>query len=1254
MAFNINLGTIFSKQVKFLIRSADRYRDEKKWEQASSLYKKALKINKNLPDIWIQYGHALKESGFIKKAVEAYEYAESLNQTYDVYLQLGHGLKLLGLNERAAISYARAKEISPENSEAKAEFRQLGYENIAKVAISDTKKDSFFRKNIYNEEYYSFFGPKIKENLEKYDYENIEDLLFKNHLSSEFLSYFDSKFYFYLNNMGEVYQDDLRYLCILHFIINGIDNISPLNSEMEFDPSFYEQNYDYKYNINASDLYRYWLNYGIKNNHAPNATAGLIYDNNIYCKEFLSKFDYNFYKEARGSVLPKDNKFQIINDFLGGGFLNCESIISPDYYNSRIFKATAHRATLKGDNNLGIKIFEYILSWLPDDSESLQGLGDCYFKEKKYLNAIWCYLKVIELKKDNRWTFKNLVECYMQMRCYEKSYETITEAVQRYSQYPMMENTRYSIMEKFFHQSVKNYELLAKVGKITEGQKEISKYCQLVTKPFYESYKNNKKIKSIALYGLLELKQCKFYRIDQKIEQLKKAGFKVTLFNPDADLEKFSASTDHFEAVIFYRLAPLPSVILAIEAAKRAGLTTFYEIDDLLFLPEEYPGPFDGYAGQINRETYNMLAMGVPLFAHAMSMCDYGIASTPSLARQMEPFVKKGKVYVHRNGMGSDHERYLQYQQDTNEKPYITIFYGSGTLAHKKDYLELLEPALIYIAEKYPDKVKFVLMGWLPITDALKKAAGENLTVIEPVWDVHEYWSILRESDINIAVLKSSLNVDCKSEIKWMEAAMFGIPSVLSRTATYEEVINHGINGFLCDTVNDWKNTLDSLVKDKALRHYIGKNAQLDVRKNYTIKKMGNNLKNIFNDIPIPANDVSAKKKILIVNVYYAPQTIGGATRVVYDNVNYILGNYKDEFDIQVFTCVDEDNKDYKIKIYCQDGILVKGVSRSVAGEKMTPYEDKVIGNIFREHVKRFKPDLIHFHCIQRLSLSVVNETIKAKIPYIITAHDGWWISDNQFIIDEFGNEVLYNFSDPIGTLNRLGRESFSRMQALRPALFAARKLLPVSKKFGDLYRQCGIPNVEDVENGVSNIISLEKIPSSDGLVRIAHIGGMVKHKGFDLLKRAVSTHTYKNIRIVVVDHSKSSEYSHEEIWGTTPVSVIGKVEQKDIAKLYQNIDIVIAPSIWPESFGLVTREALINKCWVIASDRGAISDNITNGENGYIIDVNDSVSLSEILREVDCNHLKYISHPKEIKQIKKSDEQSEELISIYRNIINN
>jgi glycosyltransferase involved in cell wall biosynthesis len=124
----------------------------------------------------------------------------------------------------------------------------------------------------------------------------------------------------------------------------------------------------------------------------------------------------------------------------------------------------------------------------------------------------------------------------------------------------------------------------------------------------------------------------------------------------------------------------------------------------------------------------------------------------------------------------------------------------------------------------------------------------------------------------------------------------------------------------------------------------------------------------------------------------------------------------------------------------------------------------------------------------------------------------------------------------------------------------------------------------------------------------------MSTHKGYDLLKTALEEGHFPNMQLIVVNHALHSGEVHYSKWGDTPVEFRAKTKQSEVAKLYAQFDVLIAPSIWPESYGLVTREALQAGLWVIASDRGAIGDCIIEGINGNIVNVEDHLALMNVL----------------------------------------
>lgn len=129
-------------------RIADSLRDRRLWRDAVAAYAEVLRLAPGRSDIWIQYGHALKESGDVAKAKDAYEQALALDATpADSWLQLGHALKLLGNNERAISAYSAALERQPSLTAAVNEIVGLSDSSRARLfpghgfdALQDTLK----------------------------------------------------------------------------------------------------------------------------------------------------------------------------------------------------------------------------------------------------------------------------------------------------------------------------------------------------------------------------------------------------------------------------------------------------------------------------------------------------------------------------------------------------------------------------------------------------------------------------------------------------------------------------------------------------------------------------------------------------------------------------------------------------------------------------------------------------------------------------------------------------------------------------------------------------------------------------------------------------------------------------------------------------------------------------------------------------------------------------------------------------------
>ena len=410
---------------------------------------------------------------------------------------------------------------------------------------------------------------------------------------------------------------------------------------------------------------------------------------------------------------------------------------------------------------------------------------------------------------------------------------------------------------------------------------------------------------------------------------------------------------------------------------------------------------------------------------------------------------------------------------------------------------------------------------------------------------------------------------------------------------------------------------------------------------------MSNNLLDLLNYDLKKSNTL--RKKILIVNVYYPPQDWGGATHVVRDNVNELCKNYKDDFDIEIL-CTEYgglNDLSYKCDSDLLNKIRVWRVTTPYQEEgDLTPKDNRIF-DTYDEIIDLINPDLVHLHCIQRITTSLIDKIIQRKIPYIITAHDGWWISPNQFIINNEGVQEYYDYKN---SYNQSKRSTI-----LKPYLESANLITTVSEAFKKIYESCGIKNIINIENGIvkKNLPKSERFHNKK--VMLAHMGGCEFHKGLDLIEEILKKSSFENLEFTYIDYSQSEDFIKKDVWGLTNVYKYGRFEQSKVFHFLSDKNILIVPSRWPESYGLVVREGLLSGCRVITSNQGALFQDIKEGENGFIFDLEDAKnSLFSILDFINTNYKSFLNPLKNPYIPRTVNKQVEEFTEVYKSILFN
>lgn len=975
---------------------------------------------------------------------------------------------------------------------------------------------------------------------------------------------------------------------------------------------------------NASEALTHFLNFGRDEGRFSNLHSWALDKGAAsYLSEHVRAKDIVRMNELQGMEITIGDFIEVLN-----GENSTPISISEDKKENALFYMELGRNFLtRGERNRALQVLKVSLHFHPE-AKCLELMGNMLFDDKHYAAAGEYYRRALALGGVSPWLYNNLGEANLKLSQYEEASQVLLKGLARFPEHTFYEDKIDEIADHLWNEYQGKAQVLADMGeretlivaancyasKVYELYNFASSFLQKEVPIKANSLDLNRRV---LIVGDFHIEQCVRYRIEQKVEQLEFAGWSVSKVDW-TNLEKHSIDVATNSQIIFYRVPAVPKVLKVMAQAAAVGTKIYYEIDDYIF-DKDYPPAIESYGGYVDSSLYIELVKGMALFNAAIGFCDLGIASTRPLADRLAELVRQKKSFIHRNGLDSKSPNLPSRKL---EKKSVDIFYGSGTKAHNSDFIELALPAIEKILAEFKS-VRLVVMGHLRLPKAFCHKFNSQLVELEAS-SVDVYFSYLAHADINISVLCSDSITDCKSELKWTEAACFGIPSVVSGTENFKDVIRSGLDGLVAANSDDWYRSLRTLVIDPAARSEMGKSAYLRVIDEYGLTSQAKNISEILSEKCFPRQ----KKKIAIVNVFYEPQNIGGATRVVCDNVRGLMSYFGDKYEVCVFTSDVNCREPYRLNVQFIDGVRVYRSTIKFRPNMDWHEKDEDMYGLFSEFLDNEKPDLVHFHCVQRMTASIVEATRDKGYPYFITLHDAWWISDYQFLVDEKDNVYPLGHGDRYSqyltpSWATLG-QSMSRRQYLMSLVSDSNKTFTVSNAFADIYELNGVERPIVIRNGISEAVRWkEKNTSYSDKVILGHVGNVSAHKGFDIFKTAVLNGQPKNVEILVVDHGKDEGSEHLERWGEVRVRVIGRVKQEEVARLYKEIDVLFAPSIWPESFGLVTREAAACGCWVVASDLGGIGEEVVEGISGF--KVSPSVeALQLVISQIDTASEKY------------------------------
>jgi glycosyltransferase involved in cell wall biosynthesis len=268
--------------------------------------------------------------------------------------------------------------------------------------------------------------------------------------------------------------------------------------------------------------------------------------------------------------------------------------------------------------------------------------------------------------------------------------------------------------------------------------------------------------------------------------------------------------------------------------AKRMGVTILFDVDDMVF-------DLDKISVIMNVLNTNEMHIAYDFwFAYSGRLCKAaeladGYVTTNIYLGEML-YHKFGREYgIIPNYLNNEQlkvsEKYrMQKINMISSKPFI-VGYFSGTPSHINDF-RVIYKELLQLLYDYDD-IRLMVVGFMEFPDEMKPLIDKGQVIFTPLVDFLTLQELTALVDVSIVPLVENIFTNCKSELKYFEAAIVGTPTIATPIYTYNNAIRHGENGFLCRQ-GQWYETIENIYLRKYDMERILENAYYDSIKRYS------------------------------------------------------------------------------------------------------------------------------------------------------------------------------------------------------------------------------------------------------------------------------------------------------------------------------------------------------------------------------------------------------------------------------------
>ncbi|HID53736.1 MAG TPA: glycosyltransferase [Anaerolineae bacterium] len=300
----------------------------------------------------------------------------------------------------------------------------------------------------------------------------------------------------------------------------------------------------------------------------------------------------------------------------------------------------------------------------------------------------------------------------------------------------------------------------------------------------------------------------------------------------------------------------------------------------------------------------------------------------------------------------------------------------------------------------------------------------------------------------------------------------------------------------------------------------------------------------------------------------------------------------------------------------------------------LSTFRNPFLLNTFTQALDQIQPDVVHVEHLMGLPAGILTILQKRRIPYVVTLWDFWWVCANAQLLTNDTQEICAGpdkFTNCARcVLARSGSSALKLAQPLLPLPLAQRNrilknslshaaaLIAPAPFVKNWYASHGISaeRMTVVPPGLDYPADAAREAEGVRPFRIGYIGGLSWQKGVHVLVNAFTQLSAPAELWIAGDPDFDPDYVAQlRQLANGNARFVGKLDRDDVWQMLAQVDVIVVPSLWYETFCFVVSEAFAMGVPVIASDLGVLADRVQDGADGFLFPPGDDAGLAALLR---------------------------------------